>query len=108
MPTRLLLGILFILVVGSSRSARSDTFPVGAHARSEYLRLRNLDPSGDAPVHAAKWVRLAEEMNGIYLKSVNTMPSRDLLFAAEFLLEPLELPLILLVPLLDVHLVDHV
>jgi hypothetical protein len=51
---------------------------------------------------------LAEEMNGIYLKSVNTMPSRDLLFAAEFLLEPLELPLILLVPLLDVHLVDHV
>jgi N-acetylmuramoyl-L-alanine amidase len=58
-------------------------FPVGAHARAEYLRLRNLDPAGDAPVHAAKWVRLAEEMNGIYLKSVNTIPSRDLLFAAD-------------------------
>ena len=83
MPTRLLISIIFLVVLGAAGAARSDTFPIGAHARSEYIRLRNLDPSGDAPVHAAKWVRLAEEMNGIYLKSVNTMPSRDLLFAAD-------------------------
>ncbi len=83
MPTRLLLGIISLIVLGYSTPARAETFPSGAHARSEYLRLRNLDPSGDAPLHAAKWVRLAEEMNGIYLKSVNTMPSRDLFFAAD-------------------------
>ena len=34
-------------------------------------------------MHSTKWVRLAEEMNGIYQRSVNTMPSRDLLFAAD-------------------------
>jgi N-acetylmuramoyl-L-alanine amidase len=83
MSQRLLIGIFFFLGLLCPLSARSEVFPTGAHARSEYLRLRNLDPSGDAPVHAAKWVRLAEEMNGIYLKSVNTMPSRDLLFAAD-------------------------
>ncbi len=83
MATRLLLGFLLLWLCGAPVSARSEVFPVGAHARAEYLRLRNLDPSGDAPLHAAKWVRLAEEMNGIYLKSVNTMPSRDLYFAAD-------------------------
>lgn len=84
MPLRLITSplMIFFMLVAQSVVTRADVFPVGAHARSEYLRLRNLDPSGDAPVHAAKWVRLAEEMNGIYLMSVNTMPSRDLLFAA--------------------------
>ncbi len=83
MSTRILLGILIIAVLSFPVSSRGEGFPAGAHARSEYLRLRNLDPSGDAPIHSAKWVRLAEEMNGVYLKSVNTMPSRDLLFAAD-------------------------
>jgi len=85
MPVRLILASLLLVVImlGNPVVAHAEVFPVGAHARSEYLRLRNLDPAGDAPVHAAKWVRLAEEMNGIYLKSVNTMPSRDLLFAAD-------------------------
>jgi len=83
MLTRLLLGILFVSLCSVPLTVRSEVFPAGAHARSEYLRLRNLDPSGDAPVQAAKWVRLAEEMNGIYLRSVNTMPSRDLYFAAD-------------------------
>ncbi len=83
MSTRLLLGILIIAVLSFPVSSRGEGFPTGAHARSEYVRLRNLDPSGDSPIHSAKWVRLAEEMNGIYLKSVNTMPSRDLLFAAD-------------------------
>jgi N-acetylmuramoyl-L-alanine amidase len=83
MSTRLLLGILIIAVLSFPFSSRGEGFPTGAHARSEYVRLRNLDPSGDASIHSAKWVRLAEEMNGIYLKSVNTMPSRDLLFAAD-------------------------
>lgn len=85
MPLRLVFAplLLLFMLVANPLVACAEVFPVGAHARSEYLRLRNLDPSGDAPVHAAKWVRLAEEMNGIYLKSVNTMPSRDLLFAAD-------------------------
>jgi N-acetylmuramoyl-L-alanine amidase len=84
MPSRLIFAFALLLsVVCAPLAVRAEVFPVGAHARSEYLRLRNLDPAGDAPVHAAKWVRLAEEMNGIYLKSVNTMPSRDLLFAAD-------------------------
>ena len=85
MPVRLIFASLFLVftLVGIPVVVHAEVFPAGAHARSEYLRLRNLDPAGDAPVHAAKWVRLAEEMNGIYLKSVNTMPSRDLLFAAD-------------------------
>jgi N-acetylmuramoyl-L-alanine amidase len=83
MSTRLLLGILIVSVFCCPASSRGEGFPAGAHARSEYLRLRNLDPAGDAPIHAAKWVRLAEEMNGVFLKSVNTMPSRDLFFAAD-------------------------
>jgi N-acetylmuramoyl-L-alanine amidase len=83
MSTRLLLGIIIIAVMTFPVSSRGEGFPTGAHTRSEYVRLRNLDPSGDSPIHSAKWVRLAEEMNGIYLKSVNTMPSRDLLFAAD-------------------------
>ena len=83
MPIRRLLEILLLLLCVVPFAARSEAFPAGAHSRAEYLRLRNLDPSGDAPVHAAKWVRLAEEMNGIYLKSINTMPSRDLFFAAD-------------------------
>lgn len=83
MPIRHLLAILLLLLCVAPLAARSEAFPVGARVRAEYLRLRNLDPSGDAPVHAAKWVRLAEEMNGIYLKSINTMPSRDLFFAAD-------------------------
>ncbi len=83
MCTRVFLGILCVLQLIFAEVAFSEVFTAGAHARSEYLRLRNLDPSGDAPVHSAKWVRLAEEMNATYLKSVNTMPSRDLLFAAD-------------------------
>ncbi|MEY4669973.1 MAG: hypothetical protein RL518_2672 [Pseudomonadota bacterium] len=84
MPHRLiLLGILLASTLWCPPRVHAEVFPAGAHARSEYIRLRNLDPSGDASVHAGRWVRLAEEMNALYLKSVNTMPSRDLLFAAD-------------------------
>lgn len=63
--------------------AMSENYPAGSHARAEYLRLRNLDPSGDQSLHAAKWTQLANEMNALYLKSSKTMPARDLLFAAD-------------------------
>jgi N-acetylmuramoyl-L-alanine amidase len=83
MVTRVLAALIALWVLAHPLIALSEVFPVGGHARSEYLRLRNLDPAGDAPLHAARWLRLAEEMNGIYLTSGNTMPSRDLYFAAD-------------------------
>jgi N-acetylmuramoyl-L-alanine amidase len=69
--------------LGFPLGAVGETFPAGSHARSEYLRLRNLDPSGDHSLHAAKWVQLSNEMNSLHLKSPQNMPGRDLLFAAD-------------------------
>lgn len=45
--------------------------------------MRNLDPSGDLPLHSTRWVSLANEMNTLFVKSGATMPVRDRLFAAD-------------------------
>lgn len=83
MDWRTLVITLTVLCMSTPIAALGDAFPAGSHARSEYLRLRNLDPSGDQSLHAPKWIHLANEMNALYLKSSKAMPSRDLLFAAD-------------------------
>lgn len=74
---------VLVLMFAIAGHGYADSFPSGARARGEYLRLRNLDPSGSLPVHSAKWVALANEMHALFKRSAPTMPSRDLLFAAD-------------------------
>lgn len=54
-----------------------------SHARSEYIRLRNLDPSGTQDIYAAQWQSLANEMNTEFMKSRDSVTPRALLFAAD-------------------------
>lgn len=77
--------ILILLIVAFSIPVEGccDSFPHGARTRGEYLRIRNLDPAGNLPIHATKWVALADEMNSLFIRSGPTMPVRDLLFAAD-------------------------
>ena len=79
---RLRFFAILAVMLSAIVSAYGDSFAAGSHARAEYLRLRNLDPSGDLPIHSTKWIALSNEMNGLFSKSPS-MPSRDLLFAAD-------------------------
>lgn len=75
--------VCLVAAVLTASHAHAESYSAGAHARAEYLRLRNLDPSGDLSVHSAKWIALSNEMSTLYAKSGSSMPSRDLLFAAD-------------------------
>ena len=83
MDWRSIVLTLSVFCMSMPCAAVGENSSAGGHARSEYLRLRNLDPSGDQTLHATKWIHLANEMNGLYLKSPKAMPGRDLLFAAD-------------------------
>jgi N-acetylmuramoyl-L-alanine amidase len=83
MHVRSIVLIITALCIGEPLVVMAESFPAGSRARGEYLRLRNLDPTGDQPLHATKWVVLAQEMNALYLTSPSAMPGRDLLFAAD-------------------------
>lgn len=52
-------------------------------SRSEYIRLRNLDPSGTQDIYATQWQSLANEMNAQFVKQRDFMTPRALLFAAD-------------------------
>jgi N-acetylmuramoyl-L-alanine amidase len=52
--------------------AAANAGPAGplARIRSEYVRLKNVDPSGDSPVHRASWEALATRMRGALVQDV--------------------------------------
>ncbi len=50
---------------------------------SEYTRLRNLDPTGDLPVHATAWASLANRMNGEFLTQGESLSQGELVLAGD-------------------------
>lgn len=61
-----LTGIFLACVV--SRSAVAAPRDEISKIRAEYLRLRNIDPTGDAPVHLSSWESIASRIRGVVVQ----------------------------------------
>lgn len=79
----LLFGTVVALVFAMPCSVRSESTNEDSSFRSEYTRLRNIDPAGDLPVHASSWATLANRMNARFLKDKNSLSVGELIFAGD-------------------------
>ncbi len=76
-------AIVLALVVALPSSVRAESTNDDSSFRSEYTRLRNIDPAGDLPVHAPSWVTLANRMNAGFLKDQSSLSVGELIFAGD-------------------------
>ncbi len=75
--------ILIAILIASVCCAYAEGSLGDTALRSEYTRLRNIDPSGNLPVHSHSWVALATKMNDEFLHKRGALSVGDLIFAAD-------------------------
>lgn len=75
--------VALAITVAMSPSLSAESGVDDSAFRSEYTRLRNIDPGGDLPVHAQSWVALATRMNARFLKDKNSLSVGELIFAGD-------------------------
>jgi N-acetylmuramoyl-L-alanine amidase len=75
--------IWIAILFASIARVYAESSDVGSALRSDYTRLRNIDPSGSLPVHAQAWVALATKMNDQFVRNRAGLSSSDLIFSAD-------------------------
>lgn len=76
-------AVLVLLTAVCPPSARAESGQGDSAFQSEYTRLRNIDPSGELPVHVSSWVALANRINARFLKDKSGFSVGELIFAGD-------------------------